>query len=256
MELALSIGDPSEPFTFLQKKQGREINGFCTNLSLRVRSQDLNVEDKRESEEDKGEKRTGLDAIRLPSAAEEQSSPISGFSSFMEFLPQRNENNEKNNRSEAEAASDGRETETEKTTSRGSDDEGNGSARKRLRLSKEQSAFLEESFKEHHTLNPKQKLSVAEHLSLHPRQVEVWFQNKRTRMKLKQTEVDCEYLKKCCETLAEENRGLQKELQELRALKASRPFYMQLLATTLTMCPSCLHTANSSTASAATSRPS
>jgi len=41
------------------------------------------------------------------------------------------------------------------TTSRGSDDDENGSStRKKLRLSKEQSAFLEESFKEHHTLNP------------------------------------------------------------------------------------------------------
>lgn len=56
---------------------------------------------------------------------------------------------------------------------------------------------------------------------------------------MKQTEVDCEYLKKCCETLTEENKRLHKELQELRALKSSQPFYMQLPATTLTMCPSC-----------------
>lgn len=72
------------------------------------------------------------------------------------------------------------------------------------------------------------------------------------RTKLKQTEVDCEYLKRCCETLTQENRRLQKELQELRALKTSQPFYMQLPATTLTMCPSCERvattTTNSSTA--------
>lgn len=36
----------------------------------------------------------------------------------------------------------------------GSDDEENGLARKKLRLTKDQSAFLEESFKEHNTLNP------------------------------------------------------------------------------------------------------
>ncbi|KAM1026734.1 hypothetical protein ACFX2I_039560 [Malus domestica] len=119
-------------------------------------------------------------------------------------------------------------------------------SRKKLRLSKEQSAFLEESFKEHHTLNPKQKLALAKQLSLRPRQVEVWFQNKRARTKLKQTEVDCEFLKRCCETLTEENRRLNKELQELRALKAthhSNPFSMQSPATTLTMCPSCERTA-------------
>ncbi|KAL6523204.1 Homeobox-leucine zipper protein [Orobanche gracilis] len=129
---------------------------------------------------------------------------------------------------------------------RGSDDDENGSmARKKLRLSKQQSAFLEESFKENSTLNPKQKLALAKHLNLRPRQVEVWFQNRRARTKLKQTEVDCEYLKKCCETLTEENRRLHKELQELRVLKASQPFYMQLPATTLTMCPSCERVATS-----------
>ena len=77
------------------------------------------------------------------------------------------------------------------------------------------------------------------------------------RTKLKQTEVDCEYLKRCCETLTEENRRLQKELQELRALKTSQPFYMQLPATTLTMCPSCerVATANSAAPPPAPAKP-
>ncbi|KAE9584922.1 hypothetical protein Lal_00024407 [Lupinus albus] len=127
------------------------------------------------------------------------------------------------------------------------DDNVGGSSRKKLRLSKEQSAFLEDSFKEHSTLNPKQKLALAKQLNLRPRQVEVWFQNRRARTKLKQTEMDCEYLKRCCETLTEENRRLHKELQELRALKTSKPFYMQLPATTLTMCPSCERVATNST---------
>ncbi|KAJ1289885.1 hypothetical protein BS78_02G199300 [Paspalum vaginatum] len=131
-------------------------------------------------------------------------------------------------------------------SSRASDDDDGGSARKKLRLSKEQSAFLEESFKEHATLNPKQKLSLAKQLNLRPRQVEVWFQNRRARTKLKQTEVDCEYLKRCCETLTDENRRLHKELAELRALKTVHPFYMHLPATTLSMCPSCERVASSS----------
>ncbi|KAH0460099.1 hypothetical protein IEQ34_010762 [Dendrobium chrysotoxum] len=144
----------------------------------------------------------------------------------------------------------------ERTSSRASDEEDNGGSRKKLRLSKEQSAFLEESFKEHSTLNPKQKLALAKQLNLRPRQVEVWFQNRRARTKLKQTEVDCEYLKRCCETLREENRRLQKELSELRALKTSQPFYMQLPATTLSMCPSCERvSSNSSSAAAANQTP-
>ncbi|CAA0842516.1 Homeobox-leucine zipper protein HAT14 [Striga hermonthica] len=127
------------------------------------------------------------------------------------------------------------------------DEEGGPHGRKKLRLSKQQSAFLEQTFKDHNTLNPKQKMALAKQLNLRPRQVEVWFQNRRARTKLKQTEVDCEYLKRCCDALGDENRRLQKELQELRALKISAPFYMQSPATTLTMCPSCERVSSSAT---------
>ncbi|XP_002511608.2 homeobox-leucine zipper protein HAT3 [Ricinus communis] len=136
----------------------------------------------------------------------------------------------------------------------GSDDEDGGAggddgSRKKLRLSKEQSLLLEETFKEHNTLNPKQKLALAKQLNLKPRQVEVWFQNRRARTKSKQTEVDCEYLKRCCENLTQENRRLQKEVQELRALKLSPQLYMHMNPpTTLTMCPSCERVAVSSSA--------
>ncbi|PNT36776.1 hypothetical protein POPTR_005G147100v4 [Populus trichocarpa] len=130
--------------------------------------------------------------------------------------------------------------EVERISSRVSDEDEDGTnARKKLRLTKEQSALLEESFKQHSNLNPKQKEALARQLNLRPRQVEVWFQNRRARTKLKQTEVDCEFLKKCCEALTDENRRLQKELQELKALKLAQPFYMHMPAATLTMCPSC-----------------
>ncbi|KAG8391546.1 hypothetical protein BUALT_Bualt01G0198900 [Buddleja alternifolia] len=133
------------------------------------------------------------------------------------------------------------------------DDGGDAAARKKLRLSKEQAAMLEETFKEHNTLNPKQKLALAKQLNLRPRQVEVWFQNRRARTKLKQTEVDCEYLRRCCENLTEENRRLQKEVSELRALKLSPQFYMNMSPpTTLTMCPQCERVAVSSSSSSAT----
>jgi homeobox-leucine zipper protein len=67
--------------------------------------------------------------------------------------------------------------------------------------------------------------------------------------------VDCEYLKRCCETLTEENRRLQKELAELRALKTVHPFYMHLPATTLSMCPSCERVASNTSAPAAAPGP-
>ncbi|KAA3469104.1 GroES-like zinc-binding alcohol dehydrogenase family protein [Gossypium australe] len=175
----------------------------------------------------------GIDVNRLPSTVDcEEEAGVSSPNSTISSVSGK--------RSEREGTN-GDELDIERACSRGISDEEDGDAsRKKLRLSKDQSAILEESFKEHNTLNPKQKMALAKQLGLRPRQVEVWFQNRRARTKLKQTEVDCEFLKRCCENLREENRRLQKEVQELRALKLSPQFYMQMTPpTTLTMCPSC-----------------
>ncbi|MED6125663.1 Homeobox-leucine zipper protein hat4 [Stylosanthes scabra] len=176
----------------------------------------------------------GIDVNSLPSGVdcEEEAGVSSPNSTVSSISGKRSSEREQTN---------GEDHDLERASSRGISDEEDGeTSRKKLRLSKDQSAVLEESFKEHNTLNPKQKLALAKQLGLRARQVEVWFQNRRARTKLKQTEVDCEFLKRCCENLTEENRRLQKEVQELRALKLSPQFYMQMTPpTTLTMCPSC-----------------
>lgn len=59
---------------------------------------------------------------------------------------------------------------------------------------------------------------------------------------MKQTEVDCEFWKKRCGSLGDENRRLKKELQELKSLNknGASPLYIQIpKATMLSMCPSC-----------------
>ncbi|KAL5200984.1 hypothetical protein ABZP36_035338 [Zizania latifolia] len=141
----------------------------------------------------------------------------------------------------------------DRSYSRASDEDDGGSARKKLRLSKEQSAFLEESFKEHSTLNPV-GISQSPIIPSRRRRSNTTAGRRRrlALTKLKQTEVDCEHLKRCCEALTEENRRLQKELAELRALKTVHPFYMRLPATTLSMCPSCERVASNSAPATAT----
>lgn len=129
--------------------------------------------------------------------------------------------------------------------------------RKKLRLTKEQSHLLEESFRKNHTLNPKQKECLAMQLKLRPRQVEVWFQNRRARSKLKQTEMECEYLKRWFGSLTEQNRRLQREVEELRAMKMGPPTVLSphssepLPASTLSMCPRCERVTTNTTATVA-----
>ncbi|CAK9154762.1 unnamed protein product [Ilex paraguariensis] len=120
-----------------------------------------------------------------------------------------------------------------------------GPPRKKLRLTKEQSRLLEESFRQNHALNPKEKEALAMKLKLKTRQVEVWFQNRRARSKLKQTEMECEYLKRWYGSLTEQNKRLQKEVEELRAMRVgpltliSPDRHEPLPASSLSMCPRC-----------------
>ncbi|CAL1357584.1 unnamed protein product [Linum trigynum] len=134
-----------------------------------------------------------------------------------------------------------------------------GGGRKKLRLSKEQSSLLENRFKLQTTLNTAQKQALAEQLKLTPRQVEVWFQNRRARTKLKQTEVDCEFLRKCCDSLSNENRRLKAELQELLRYGRNEPSPrgQASAAAATAMCRSCQkrNVSSSGTASSSGGQP-
>lgn len=83
---------------------------------------------------------------RLPSTADcEEEAGVSSPNSTISSVSGKRSEREPN----------GDENEMERASSRGiSDEEDGDTSRKKLRLSKDQSAILEENFKEHNTLNP------------------------------------------------------------------------------------------------------
>ncbi|XP_002990005.2 homeobox-leucine zipper protein HOX22 isoform X2 [Selaginella moellendorffii] len=91
---------------------------------------------------------------------------------------------------------------------------GGGFPEKKRRLSVEQVRSLELSFETENRLEPVRKMQLAQELGLQPRQVAVWFQNRRARWKTKQLEKDYDVLKAAYESLAEENKRLKAQLSD------------------------------------------
>ncbi|XP_008791625.2 homeobox-leucine zipper protein HOX6-like [Phoenix dactylifera] len=96
---------------------------------------------------------------------------------------------------------------------------------KKRRFSEEQIKSLESIFESQAKLEPRKKLQLAKELGLQPRQVAIWFQNKRARWKSKQLEreyaalrADHDSLLSSVESLKKEKQILIKQLQKLTEL--------------------------------------
>ncbi|KAL2552410.1 Homeobox-leucine zipper protein HAT5 [Forsythia ovata] len=88
---------------------------------------------------------------------------------------------------------------------------------KKRRLTPEQVNFLEKSFEVENKLEPERKTQLAKNLGLQPRQVAVWFQNRRARWKNKQLERDYDQLKSSYESLLSNYDSILKENEKLKA---------------------------------------
>lgn len=93
---------------------------------------------------------------------------------------------------------------------------------KKRRLSLTQVKSLEKSFDADNKLEPDRKIQLAKDLGLQPRQVAIWFQNRRARCKTKLLEKEYDSLKSTYDklradydTLAAHNNNLKKEVQFL-----------------------------------------
>lgn len=87
---------------------------------------------------------------------------------------------------------------------------------KKRRLSPEQVHFLEQSFEVENKLEPERKVQLAKELGLQPRQVAVWFQNRRARYKTKHIEKEYDSLKSSYDKLKADCDSLSKENEKLR----------------------------------------
>lgn len=84
---------------------------------------------------------------------------------------------------------------------------------KKRRLTVEQINYLEMSFNMDLKLEPERKVLIATQLGLRPRQVAIWFQNRRARWKNKQVEQDYEMLKASYDVVLKEKESLIKEYE-------------------------------------------
>lgn len=89
---------------------------------------------------------------------------------------------------------------------------------KKKRLSNEQLELLENSFQDEIKLDPDRKIKLAKELGLQPRQIAVWFQNRRARWKGKQLERLYDALKQEYDAVSRDKLKLQQEVLALRAI--------------------------------------
>ncbi|KAH6763148.1 Homeobox-leucine zipper protein family [Perilla frutescens var. hirtella] len=130
--------------------------------------------------------------------------PTMAFSSGLEHEEMNNNNNNNNNNNGGVGDDD-------------LSDDGSQIGEKKRRLNMEQVKTLEKNFELGNKLEPERKMQLARALGLQPRQIAIWFQNRRARWKTKQLEKDYEVLKRQFEAVKADNDALHTQNHKLHA---------------------------------------
>lgn len=91
-----------------------------------------------------------------------------------------------------------------------------GQSGKKRRLTATQVQFLERNFEVENKLEPERKVQLAKELGLQPRQVAIWFQNRRARSRNQRLGKDYDSLKAVYDKLKDDYDKLHKEKQVLQ----------------------------------------
>ncbi|KAI6695367.1 hypothetical protein NL676_023077 [Syzygium grande] len=132
------------------------------------------------------------------------------------------------------------EEEQQRTRGRGRGRGGGGreGGRGKRKLSAEQVERLERNFGDEHKLESERKDRLAAELGLDPRQVAVWFQNRRARWKSKKLEEEYAKLKSAHETAVVDNCRLESEVLKLKEQLAEAEMEIKRLSSTNSPCSS------------------
>ncbi|MCL7049969.1 hypothetical protein MKW94_003328 [Papaver nudicaule] len=96
-------------------------------------------------------------------------------------------------------------------------DDGSQMGEKKRRLNMEQVRTLEKNFELGNKLEPERKMQLSRALGLQPRQIAIWFQNRRARWKTKTLEKDYDILKRQFDAVKADNESLQSQNKKLHA---------------------------------------
>ncbi|KAI3985847.1 hypothetical protein MKX01_026633 [Papaver californicum] len=95
-------------------------------------------------------------------------------------------------------------------------DDGSQMGEKKRRLNMEQVKTLEKNFELGNKLEPERKMQLARVLGLQPRQIAIWFQNRRARWKTNTLEKDYDILKRHFDAVKADNESLKSQNKKLR----------------------------------------
>ncbi|KAK8600385.1 hypothetical protein V6N13_059824 [Hibiscus sabdariffa] len=102
---------------------------------------------------------------------------------------------------------------------------------KKKPLTSDQLDSLERSFQQEIKLDPDRKMKLSRELGLQPRQIAVWFQNRRARWKTKQLERLYDTLKHDYDVVSREKQKLQDEVMILKGMLMEQATRNQVVPT-------------------------